>query len=182
MRMGTLQSTVINGLTIYHTVPTLGPDVARQVAAAIRLYQDRAGLPELPPISLMGDKWDLPWTVLATYQSCRGNSGSWDNRERCLSVEVEKGNEPPDPGTEVDPCRRTIDRVIAHEIVHLRWPRLRHGLKFFTRLLALLRGATFPTSGSGWSKQTRQMVIQAQQDVLEHFRQTYGGPKEEERI
>ncbi len=171
--------TPYEGLALHHTVPGLGKGVAQQIVALIRLYADRASLHDIPPITLQGTGWDQSWEQMAQIEGCTGNSGR-SNPElmegvppyRCLEISL--------PATTAMlqrwPNPETIEGTIAHEICHLRWPSLDHGPEFFARVLALLRGARFPSRG-GWSQTTNQIVAQTREEAASWYRKfTSSGP------
>jgi len=158
----TLRKTSVADLILWHDVSSLGPGVADNVATLIRRYMDQAGIGQLPPITLSGSGWDAPWEALATVSGCSGCSGPSDaelmeggQMYQCLTIRLPEGT------TQANlPHTDTIEGVIAHEIAHLRWPSLKHGVEFYARVIALLKGATFPSKG-GWGQSTKQAVKQA---------------------
>jgi len=165
----TLRTTSVAGLTLWYNVPNLGPRVVESIAAQIKGYAGRVSLKELPPITLSGPGWDTPWQSLVTVEGCRGNSGPSDEELRsggmmyqCLEIILpEKTSQ----SIELDrPDPSTIEGVIAHEICHLRWPSLRHGPEFYSRVIGLLRGAVFPLRG-GWKRSTKQIMKQARREA-----------------
>ncbi len=158
----TLRTTSVAGLTLWHNVPNLGPRVVENIAALIKGYASRVSLKELPPITLSGPGWDTPWQSLVTVEGCRGNSGPGDEELRmggmmyhCLDIILP--DETPKPIELNRPDPSTIEGVIAHEICHLRWPSLRHGPEFHSRVIALLKGAVFPVRGR-WRRSTEQIM------------------------
>ena len=164
-----LAVTTCEGQALHHVVPRLGNGVAEQIVALVGLYANRASLRDIPPITLQGTRWAQPWEELATVTGVSGNSGSSNEQVRagvpsytCFVLSL------PDPAIPLDglPHPGSIEGVTAHEICHLRWPKLEHGPEFAARVLALLQGATFPPRG-GWSQRTRV--------ILSHTRQEAGG-------
>ena len=160
--MHTLKTTSVAGLALSHYVPRLGPMVAENVSTLIKHYANRAVLKELPPITLSGPGWDAPWQSLVTVDGCRGNSGPSDEELRmggmmyqCLEIILPDKTPQPIESDRPDPS--TIEGVIAHEICHLRWPSLRHGPEFHSRVIALLKGAVFPVRGR-WRRSTEQIM------------------------
>jgi hypothetical protein len=164
-----MNKTKIKSLTLYHEVDCLGSGVAKAVVTIINRYAALASLDNLPPISLSGSAFGRPWDEIKAIEGCSGNSGSGDEEERfgisyqCLSLSVPSS---PQPRVEAHPT--TLEGVIAHEIVHLRWwkPRLRHGPEFNARVLALLRGAQFPRQGR-WTRLTKQTVAHTRKESRE---------------
>ncbi len=167
--MHTLKTTSVAGLTLWHDVPQLGTGVAENVVGLIKHYADGAALEEIPPISLSGSRWDAPWQTLVTVDGCIGNSGPSDvellaGSEMYTCLEIRLPEKTPHPIELERPDPRTIEGVIAHEITHLRWPSLRHGPEFDSRVIGLLRGAVFPLRG-GWKRSTKQIMEQARREV-----------------
>lgn len=166
--MQNLRTTSSAGLTLWHNVPHLGPGVGENVAALIKQYAGRAGLKNLPPITLSGPGWDSPWQNLINVDGCKGNSGPSNYElsaggEMYWCLEIELPVETLDPIQRNDPHPHTIEGTIAHEITHLRWCSLRHGPEFYSRVIGLLRGAVFPLRG-GWKQSTKQIMEQARRE------------------
>jgi len=172
-----VKSTVAGGFTLWHDVESVGAGVASNVARLVALYAERAALRDVPPITLSGPGWDAPWETVSGLEGCSGNSGPSDEELRqgvepytCLVVALPTADRRPLLGGPLEwLCRDTVDGVIAHEVTHLRWPRLRHGPEFYARTLALLRGATWPERG-GWKRTTQDLMQQTRTEVEREYR------------
>jgi hypothetical protein len=174
-----LHRTAAEGMVLFHPeVAALGAGVASGVAALIRKYSEAASVSDLPPITLAGEGWDKPWATISLLTGCAGESGPSKEAEQagvryaCLELSL-----PTTPAKmerdRADLYRKTLENVVAHEITHLRWPRLEHSPEFEARVLALLRAARFP-SHAGWSKATREIVKLARQEAITHGRRLLG--------
>jgi len=160
--------TTYEGRALNHVVPRLGNGVAEQIVTFIRLYANRASLRGIPPVTLQGTRWDESWDDLAKIEGCTGNSGP-SRAEllegvlpyRCLQISLHTNT----ATIRGYPHPTTIEGTIAHEICHLRWPSLEHGPEFFARVLALLRGAVFPSHGV-WRQVTKQIMAQTRTDAI----------------
>ncbi len=156
-----LNKTVWEGLVLYHDVERLGEGVAEDVANLIRLYADRAGVRDLPPITLNGRTWQKPWAEVSGFIPVTGNAGSSREEEahgdvyKCLELCIADSVSP--QWTPAHAYPENVEGVIAHEMTHLRWWKLRHGAEFDARTLALLHGAKFPAIG-GWPKATHEIM------------------------
>jgi hypothetical protein len=163
-----MKTTQVGGLLVYHAVDALGPGVAEAATQLIRLYAGRAGLgaQSLPPITLSSDGWDAPWDEVSD-RAWSGNAGpAWTAKDqyRCLSFTLEAR----DPRRSRD-TEDTPEKVIAHEIVHLRWWTLRHGREFEARVTALLHGAQFPPRGA-WTRAAQRLVAAGREEYDEWMR------------
>jgi hypothetical protein len=170
-----------DGLDLYYDVPALGDGVAEHVVSLIRLFADRAGLSDLPPITLQGEGWERPWAACAAHKGVGGQAGSSREEERhgdhytCFILWFTAPS-PYDPDDDQGPA--TLVRTVAHEVTHLRWWGLRHGPEFSARVRALLAGAQFPARG-GWSRKTIAIVAAERENVRAWFRAKYGGRGDE---
>jgi len=176
-----MNQTEIDGLILYHDVPVLGSAVAENVVLMIRHYADLASLDHLPPIQLSGINFAKPWSEIVKVEGCKGIAGPSKEERRygvmyeCLFLQL------PDVSSRSRRCHTTtLEGTIAHEITHLRWQNLDHGIEFYARVLALLRGAQFPKRG-GWNLVTRKKVAQGREEVNAWLIQTYGRLGEEAR-
>ena len=174
--MDKLTTTAAGDLTLWHTVPVLGAGVADNIGSLIKWYAQRAGLRDLPPTTLQGPGWDKPWEELVRVEGCGGNSGPSDEEVAsegvsysCLVIWLPSSQ----PDALPYPEPRTIEGVIAHEVCHLRWTSLPHFTQEFTaRVLALLRGATFPSRG-GWSQRTKQIMQETRSEAMAWYVSTF---------
>jgi hypothetical protein len=177
-RLATLPQTVVDGLTVFHPETTqLGPGVGEAVVQLIRQYAERASLCDLPPITLSGAAWGQPWEMVAPMW-CAGEAGPSDDEVRtgadyrCLALHLIERCPPKSSPPPAHP--EDVEGTLAHEIVHLRWWRLRHGEEFSARVRALLRGATFPPH-SGWSAATRRVMATTRREMQEWLEGLLGG-------
>ena len=167
-----MNKTVHAGFDLHHEAERLGDGVAENVANLIRLYAERASMRDVPPVSLTGAAWRKPWTEIRAFIPVRGNSGSTFEEEargddyRCLALDIPNRVSPRwFPGHSYP---QNAEGTIAHEMVHLRWWRLRHGPEFDARTLALLRGAKFPACG-GWSQATHEIMRMARLETAKFW-------------
>src|SRR5262245_33313767 len=147
----------IDGISVWFDGPAC-ETTARNVAGIVKRYAERAGVIEIPLVTLSGGSlsggswWSRPWDEIAQWQAFYGEAGPSRKAEqhgvyyRCLDL---MPNESPHPSL-LDPKRlkdhpKDIVGVIVYEIAHLRWWNLPHGLEFSARVRALLRGAQFPS-------------------------------------
>jgi len=162
-----MKSTEFAGYTLYHNeVETLGPGVAENIVWLIGKYSQQTSLSNLPPISLLGPRWDAPWNEVKDHRGLFGNAG--DQRWTYKSLSFEFGYETP---REFIP--RTPENVIAHELTHLRWKWLDHGAEFEARVWGLLHGAVFPRKHGRWSSECRELVETGRQAYAVWFKQTF---------
>jgi hypothetical protein len=82
---------VVDGLELYFCDGPAYECTATNVAAIVRRYAERAGVTEIPPVSLSGgDWWRRPWEEIAMWQRFSGEAGASPDAEalgvryRCL--------------------------------------------------------------------------------------------------
>jgi hypothetical protein len=163
-----------DGLALYYQVPALGSGVADGLVELLRCYATRAGLQDLPPITLGGPGWDQSWDACLAHVGFSGSAGSsYEESRRGINNRALYLN-----FTANDSCLdtaegpRTLERTIAHEITHLRWWSLRHGFEFSARVRALMAGAKFSRTG-GWARRTQEIVNLERSAVRAWFDQRF---------
>ena len=168
-----LSKTVCEGLELRHEVARLGEGVAENVANLIHLYAHHASVGDVPPITLHGLAWQKPWAKIGAFVPMSGNAGSSFEEVargavcKCLALEIPDRVSPGWTPSHAHP--QNVEGVIAHQMTHLRWPRLRHGSEFDARTLALLRGAKFLARGR-WSQATQEIVRKARIETVSFWR------------
>jgi hypothetical protein len=152
-------STWVNGLCLFHHVERLGLGVPEEIAALILRYASQVSIAadQLPPVTLEGQRWDEPWETIHALTPCRGEAGP-STHLTALTLSLPKDTRSPVARDDWHPM--TVEGLVAHELVHLRWGRLGHGPEFTARVLALLSGAQFPLRGP-WPAKTCTLLSEA---------------------
>jgi hypothetical protein len=163
-----IPQTRVDDLTLYHPdTMRLGPGVGESVARLVKRYAEQASLADIPPVTLSGTAWAQPWETLAPMRCCGDAGASYDQSRRGvdyrrLMLVLFDQPRPEDP--KWPEVRRDIETTIAHEVTHLRWWNLQHGLEFSARVRALLRGATFPPHSS-WNAETKHKMATIRKEI-----------------
>jgi hypothetical protein len=91
-------------------------------------------------VTLEGGVWSRPWSEIEALEGFGGCIGDPDGSEYDRFILREPTSlRLAAKESLVGPCPMTAEGVIAHEIVHLRWPELNHGDEFWEKTLALLK-------------------------------------------
>jgi hypothetical protein len=159
-----LAKTVFDGYELHHQVQQLGEGVAGNVVNLIRLYAQRAGVRDVPPVFLHGSAWSNGWAEVSVREPVYGDADSSARGKIYQRLSLEIPDQVPPGWTPWHPVPHNIESAIAHELTHLRWSRLRNGPELDARTLALLRGAQFP-AGGGWSKATHEALRKARTEI-----------------
>lgn len=105
------------------------PATATWIRRRITLYAKRVSLGYRPRVV-----WTMPdWMALGAHKSdraCNGYKGLSSAELRAIRINLS-----------AHICRHDADDTAAHEVVHLRWPSLRHTLVFERRVEAIRKGA-----------------------------------------
>lgn len=131
-----------HGVELFHTV-LLGEGMAEHLVGLLKKYAHRARV-VLPLVTLEGNVWSRSWSEIESLEGFGGRVGEPDSPEHdrfilreptALRLAAKESI--------VGLCPMTLEGIIAHEIVHIRWPELDHGDIFWERTLGLLRGDVF---------------------------------------
>ena len=106
------------------------PVIREWIDITLTNYTKQIGHPK-PSLNFNGDKEDKH-----RHSNCEPNSkynkGISCNKCNTLYINIEQNND-----------IRDLENTIVHELVHLRFPKLRHGEEFFTTLGMILMGKRY---------------------------------------
>ena len=168
-----MAKTVFDGFEVHHEVEQLGEGVAKNVVNLVRLYAQRAGVRDVPPVSLDGSAWSNGWAEISAREPVHGDADSSFKQKargkiyQRLSLKIP--DQLPPEWTPQHPFPHNIQGAIARKLTRLRWSKVRNGPELDARTLALLRGAQFPAGG--WSKSTHEAVRKARTEIANFRRE-----------